>query len=109
MENIGFIVALVIAVLVIVVLAKTAVIVPQQNAFVVERLGKYSRTIKAGFHILVPFVERSAYKHSLKEHAFDIEEQHCITRDNVQVGVDGVLYMQVMDPERASYGIGVPS
>ncbi len=106
MENIGFIVALVIAVLVIVVLAKTAVIVPQQNAFVVERLGKYSRTLKAGFHILVPFVERSAYKHSLKEHAFDIEEQHCITRDNVQVGVDGVLYMQVMDPERASYGIG---
>ncbi len=106
MENIGFIVALVIAGLVIVVLAKTAVIVPQQNAFVVERLGKYNRTLKAGFHILVPFVERSAYKHSLKEHAFDIEEQHCITRDNVQVGVDGVLYMQVMDPERASYGIG---
>ena len=106
MENIGFIVALVVAGLVIVVLAKTAVIVPQQNAFVVERLGKYSRTLKAGFHILVPFVERSAYKHSLKEHAFDIEEQHCITRDNVQVGVDGVLYMQVMDPERASYGIG---
>jgi regulator of protease activity HflC (stomatin/prohibitin superfamily) len=106
MENIGFIVALVIALLVIVVLAKTAVIVPQQNAFVVERLGKYSRTLRAGFHILVPFVERSAYKHSLKEHAYDIEEQHCITRDNVQVGVDGVLYMQVMDPERASYGIG---
>ena len=106
MENIGFIVALVMAVLVVVVLAKTAVIVPQQNAFVVERLGKYSRTLKAGFHILVPFVERSAYKHSLKEHAYDIEEQHCITRDNVQVGVDGVLYMQVMDPERASYGIG---
>ncbi len=106
MENIGFIVALAIAGLVIVVLAKAAVIVPQQNAFVVERLGKYTRTLRAGFHILVPFVERSAYKHSLKEHAYDIEEQHCITRDNVQVGVDGVLYMQVMDPERASYGIG---
>lgn len=106
MENLGFIVALGVALLVIVVLAKTAVIVPQQNAFVVERLGKYSRTLKAGFHILVPFVERNAYKHSLKEHACDIAEQHCITRDNVQVGVDGVLYMQVMDPERASYGIG---
>ena len=106
MENLGFIVALVVALLVIVVLAKTAVIVPQQNAFVVERLGKYSRTLEAGFHILVPFVERCAYKHSLKEHACDIAEQHCITRDNVQVGVDGVLYMQVMDPERASYGIG---
>ena len=106
MDNIGFIVALVIALLVIIVLAKTAVIVPQQNAFVVERLGKYSRTLRAGFHILIPFVERSAYRHSLKEHAFDIEEQVCITKDNVQVGVDGVLYMQVMDPERASYGIG---
>ena len=106
MDNVGFIVALVIAVLVIVVLAKTAVIVPQQNAFVIERLGKYSRTLRAGFHILVPFVERSAYKHSLKEHAFDIEEQVCITLDNVQVGVDGILYLQVLDPERASYGIG---
>ena len=106
MENIGFIVALVIAALVIVVLAKTAIVVPQQNAFVVERLGKYSRTLKAGFHILVPFIERATYRHSLKEHAFDIEEQVCITRDNVQVGVDGVLYLQVLDPERASYGIG---
>ena len=99
-------IAIVAAGFVIVVIAKTAVVVPQQNAFVVERLGKYTRTLKAGFHILVPFVERSAYRHSLKEHAYDIEEQHCITRDNVQVGVDGVLYMQVMDPERASYGIG---
>ena len=106
MENVGFIVALVTAVLVIIVLAKTALIVPQQNAYVVERLGKYSRTLKAGFHILAPFVERATYKHSLKEHAFDIEEQMCITRDNVQVGVDGVLYLQVLDPERASYGIG---
>lgn len=106
MENVTFIVALVIAGLVILVLAKTAVVVPQQNAFVVEQLGKYSRTLRAGFHILLPFIERSAYKHSLKEHAFDIEEQVCITRDNVQVGVDGVLYLQVLDPERASYGIG---
>ena len=84
---------------------KTAIVVPQQSAYVVENLGKYSRTLHAGFHILVPFVERVAYRHSLKEQAIDIPEQVCITRDNVQVGVDGVLYMQVLDPQRASYGI----
>jgi regulator of protease activity HflC (stomatin/prohibitin superfamily) len=102
----GFIVMLVIAFLIIVVIAKTAVVVPQQNAFVVERLGKFSKTLNAGFHILIPFFERIAYKHTLKEQAADIAEQVCITRDNVQVGVDGVLYMQVLDPARASYGIG---
>jgi regulator of protease activity HflC (stomatin/prohibitin superfamily) len=91
--------------LVIVVIARTAVVVPQQSGYVVETLGKYSRTLRAGFHILVPFVERIAYRHSLKERAFDIPEQVCITKDNVQVGVDGVLYLQVLDPERASYGI----
>ena len=85
---------------------KTAVVVPQQQGFVIERLGKYSRTLDAGFHILFPFLERIAYKHTLKEQAIDIDEQICITRDNVQVGVDGVLYMQVLDPSRASYGIG---
>jgi regulator of protease activity HflC (stomatin/prohibitin superfamily) len=92
-------------VLAIVTLAKTATIVPQQQAFVIENLGKYSRTLRAGFHILVPFIERIAYRHSLKEMAIDIPEQVCITKDNVQVGVDGVLYMQILDPERASYGI----
>ncbi len=99
-------VALAITALVIFVLAKTAVVVPQQNGYVVERLGKYSRTLRAGFHVLFPFVERIAYRHSLKEQAADIAEQICITKDNVQVGVDGVLYMQVLDPGRASYGIG---
>jgi len=102
----SFIWAIAIAVLVIVVLAKTAVVVPQQSAYVIEFLGKYKKTLRAGFHVLMPFAERAAYRHSLKEHAFDIEEQVCITRDNVQVGVDGVLYLQVLDPERASYGIG---
>jgi len=102
----GFIAILVIVFLIIVVIAKTAVVVPQQNAFVVERLGKYSKTLNAGFHILIPFFERIAYKHTLKEQAADIQEQICITRDNVQVGVDGVLYLQVLDPGRASYGIG---
>jgi regulator of protease activity HflC (stomatin/prohibitin superfamily) len=96
----------VVVALVVFVIAKTAIVVPQQNAYVVENLGKYSRTIQAGFHILVPFIERVAYRHSLKEMAADIPEQVCITRDNVQVGVDGVLYLQVLDPQRASYGIG---
>jgi regulator of protease activity HflC (stomatin/prohibitin superfamily) len=79
--------------------------VPQQSAYVIENLGRYSRTIQAGFHILVPFVERIAYKHNLKEEAIDIPEQVCITKDNVQVGVDGVLYLRVLEPARASYGI----
>jgi regulator of protease activity HflC (stomatin/prohibitin superfamily) len=91
--------------LVIFVIARTAVIVPQQSAYVIEQLGKYSKTLRAGFHILVPFMERVAYKHSLKEQAIDIPEQVCITKDNVQVSVDGILYMQVLEPERASYGI----
>jgi regulator of protease activity HflC (stomatin/prohibitin superfamily) len=94
-----------IALLVLIVIAKTAVVVPQQSAYVVENLGRYSRTIQAGFHILVPFIERIAYKHNLKEEAMDIPEQVCITRDNVQVGVDGVLYLQVLDASKASYGI----
>jgi len=93
------------ALLVVIGLMKTLTVVPQQSAFVVENLGKYSRTLQAGFHILVPFMDRVAYKHSLKELAADIAEQTCITRDNVQVGVDGVLYLQVLDPHRASYGI----
>lgn len=104
-ESMSFFVAMAIAVLVVLVLAKTAVIVPQQSAYVVENLGKYSRTLRAGFHILLPFIEKTAYKHSLKELAIDIAEQVCITKDNVQVGVDGVLYLQILDPERASYGI----
>ncbi len=98
-------VVLVLAILVIIVIAKTAVVVPQQSAFVVERLGKYSATLSAGFHILLPFIDVIRYKHSLKEIAADIPEQVCITRDNVQVHVDGVLYLKVMNPERASYGV----
>src|SRR5262245_5308863 len=99
------IVVLVIAALAVVILAKTATVVPQQSAYVVENLGRYSRTIQAGFHILMPFIERIAYKHNLKEDAIDIPEQVCITKDNVQVGVDGVLYLQVLDAAKASYGI----
>jgi regulator of protease activity HflC (stomatin/prohibitin superfamily) len=99
------IVLFVIALFVIFLIARTLQVVPQQSAYVVERLGKYSRTLHAGFHILVPFLERVAYGHSLKEQAVDVAEQVCITRDNVLVGVDAVLYMQVMDPHLASYGI----
>lgn len=102
----GLIVAGIVAAVAVFIIAKTAVVIPQQTAAVVENLGKYSRTLTPGFSILVPFVERVAYRHSLKENALDIPEQICITRDNVQVGVDGVLYLQVLDPERASYGIG---
>ena len=102
----SLIVALAVVAVIVLILFKTAVIVPQQNAYVVERLGKFSRKLDAGFHILIPFLERIAYKHTLKEQAIDIAEQICITNDNVQVGVDGVLYMQVLDPARASYGIG---
>ncbi len=105
MNNVGLIAVAALVVLAIVVIAKTATIVPQQSGYVVERLGRFSRTLQAGFHILIPFLERIAYKHSLKEQAIDISEQLCITRDNVQVGVDGVLYLQVLDPRQASYGI----
>jgi regulator of protease activity HflC (stomatin/prohibitin superfamily) len=105
MGNSIFTVAAVVAVLAILLIAKTAVVVPQQKAFIVEYLGKYSRTLQAGFHILIPFVETIAYRHSLKEQAIEIPEQTCITKDNVQVGVDGVLYLRILDAQRASYGI----
>ncbi len=104
MDPLILVVAL-LALLMVVVLIKTAVVVPQQNAFVVERLGTYSGTLSAGFHVLTPFVDVIRYRHSLKEQTMDIPEQVCITKDNVQVGVDGVLYMKVLDAQRASYGI----
>jgi regulator of protease activity HflC (stomatin/prohibitin superfamily) len=83
----------------------TVRIVPQQSAYVVERLGKYDRTLTAGLHVILPFVDRVSYKHSLKELVLDVPEQLCITRDNVQIHVDGVLFMRVMDASRASYGV----
>src|SRR5262249_16295539 len=92
-------------ILVLIVLGKTAIVVPQQSAYIVERLGKYAGTLEAGFHILMPFIDVVRYKMSLKERAIDIPEQICITRDNVQVGVDGILYLKVLNAERASYGI----
>src|SRR5262245_48641018 len=103
--NGALIAAVVLAILVLIVLSRTAVVVPQQSAFIVERLGRYNGILNAGFHVLVPFMDVIRYRHSLKEEAMDIPEQVCITRDNVQVGVDGVLYLKVLNAERASYGI----
>jgi regulator of protease activity HflC (stomatin/prohibitin superfamily) len=99
------IVGIVLVILVLIIIAKTAVVVPQQSAFIVERLGRFHSALNAGFYILVPFIDSIRYKHSLKEEALDIPEQICITRDNVQVGVDGVLYFKIVDPQRASYGV----
>ena len=94
------------AVIVLITILKTAIIVPQKTAYIVERRGKYRCTLEAGFHILVPFIDRIAYRHTLKEQAIDVPPQECITKDNIAVSVDGILYMQVMDPAKASYGIG---
>ena len=91
--------------LIVITLIKTAKVVPQRQASVVERQGKYSRTLDAGFHLLIPFIERVAYRHNLKEIALDVTSQMCITKDNIAVEIDGVLYMQVLDAKDASYGI----
>jgi len=101
----GLIIFAVLAVFVVVVLIKTAVVVPQRMEFIVERLGKYSKTLGAGFHILVPFLDRVAYRRSLKEVVIDVQSQTCITADNISISVDGVLYMQVMDSKKSAYGI----
>ena len=94
------------AIVIFVLVAKTIVrIVPQNEAFIVERLGKYSSTLEAGFHLLLPFIDKVSYRHSLKEFAIDVPAQQAITKDNVALGVDGVLYMRIMDPKAASYGV----
>ena len=103
--NESIIVLGVFAVIIIILLVKTAVIVPQRSEFVVERLGKYRQSLSAGFHILVPFIDKVAYKRSLKEEVMDIPSQDCITTDNVTVSVDGILYIQVVDSKLSAYGI----
>jgi regulator of protease activity HflC (stomatin/prohibitin superfamily) len=103
--NAALVIAVILAGFAIFVVVKTAVVVPQQNAYVVERLGRFSAVLDAGFHLLLPFIDVIRYRHTLKEQALDIPEQICITRDNVQVGVDGILYLKVLDAQRASYGI----
>ncbi len=94
-----------VAILVIITLVKGAVIVPQKSAFIIERLGKFDRTLEAGFHILIPFVDRAAYVFSLKEQVVDIPAQICITKDNVSVEVDGIIYLEIQDAHKAAYGI----
>ncbi len=100
----GFEISIVFAVIVIAFIIRSIKVVPQQNAWVVERLGKFDRTLAPGLSFLIPFVDRVAYKHSLKEIPLDVPSQVCITRDNTQLTVDGILYFQVTDPMRASYG-----
>jgi len=97
--------ALIFVLLLITILVKTAVIVPQRSEFVIERLGKYSKSIQAGLHILIPFIDKVAYKRSLKEEVMDVPAQSCITRDNVSVTIDGVLYIRVSDAMKSAYGI----
>lgn len=95
----------VLAILLVIILLKTAVVVPNQQAFVVERLGKFRTVLYAGFHLLIPFLDVIAYRRSLKEQVLDVPKQTCITRDNVSVDIDGVLYLQVVNPEKSAYGI----
>ncbi len=105
MEDFSSIVAIIFVVLAVIFVFRTVRIVPQQVAYVVERLGRYHRTLSAGLHFVVPFFDRVAYRHTLKEIVLDIPEQVCITKDNVQVNVDGILFFRVMDAEKASYGV----
>ncbi|RRD56152.1 paraslipin [Comamonadaceae bacterium OH2545_COT-014] len=97
-------IAIVLVVIAAIVAKLSIKIVPQQNAWIVERLGKYNRTLSPGLNVIIPFFDRVAYKHSLKEIPLDVPSQVCITRDNTQLQVDGILYFQVTDPMRASYG-----
>ncbi len=101
----GSIILIGLIIFVLIVFAKTVTIVPQKSAYILERLGKYRGTLEAGFHVLIPFLDRIAYKHSMKERAVDVPPQVCITKDNISVEVDGILYLQVVDPKKASYGI----
>lgn len=101
----GYVILGVLAIFVVIALIKTAVVVPNRSAFIVERLGKFHTVLYAGFHLLVPFVDVVAYRRNLKEQVLDVPKQTCITRDNVSVDIDGVLYLQVITPEKSAYGI----
>lgn len=103
--DLGLIFAIGIAIFLLIAVIKTARIVPQRKNFVIERLGKYHRTLDSGFHILVPFLDKVAYQHTLKEEVIDVARQVCVTKDNIQVGINGIMYIQVIDAHKASYGI----
>lgn len=104
-DDITTILAIGFAIAVVIVILKSARIVPQRENFVIERLGKYSRTLDSGFHFLIPFVDKVAYRQTLKEEVIDVPQQNCVTKDNIQVGINGVMYIQVIDAHKASYGI----
>ena len=97
--------AIIIVFLFFLIFYKLIRIVPEQEARVVEQFGKYRKTLGPGFHLVIPVIQKVAYRHTLKEEAIDVEPQVCITQDNVQVSVDGILYLKVVDPAKASYGI----
>lgn len=101
----GTIILIILAIFLLIAFMLTFKVVPQRTVYIVERLGKYHRTLTAGFHILIPFIDKIAYKQNLKEQAIDVASQTCITKDNIAVEVDGILYIQVIDPQKASYGI----
>lgn len=103
--NIALVISLGFAAAVVIAVIKSAVIVPQRMNVIIERLGKYSRTLDSGFHLLIPFIDKVAYRQTLKEEVIDVQRQECVTKDNIQVGVNGILYMQVIDAHKASYGI----
>lgn len=103
--EVSTIVTIGIGVIIFFILLSCIKIVPQRSAYIIERLGKYNGTLTAGFHFLMPLVDKVAYKHTLKEQAIDVASQSCITKDNIAVEVDGVLYLQVIDAQKASYGI----
>src|SRR5574344_659257 len=100
-----FVLLVIFALVFVITLFRSIRVVPNRTALIVERLGKYSRTLEAGFHVLFPFIDKVRYRQTLKEQAIDVPAQDCFTKDNVKVRVDGVLYLQVMDPKLASYGI----
>ena len=99
------IILIILIIFLLIAFLSTFKIVPQRSVYIIERLGKYSRSLEAGFHILIPFIDKVAYKQNLKEQAIDVASQMCITKDNIAVEVDGILYLQVIDPQKASYGI----
>jgi regulator of protease activity HflC (stomatin/prohibitin superfamily) len=103
--EIGTVIVFGLVVFVFILLTQSSRIVPQKTVYIIERLGKYHATLEAGFHILVPFIDRVAYKHSMKEMVIDVPPQTCITKDNISVEVDGILYIQITDPVKASYGV----
>jgi regulator of protease activity HflC (stomatin/prohibitin superfamily) len=105
MENVVSVLLLGVLVVLFIAIVKSIRIVPQRSAYIIERLGKYRTSLEAGFHVLMPFFDKVSYKHTLKEQAVDVPPQTCITKDNISVEVDGILYLQVVDPKRASYGI----